>query len=59
MADPGIALMFNSWIILLWPVLLYPIWSLLVRKEEMMMTEVFGEEYTRYAARTGRFFPRF
>jgi len=54
----GIALMFNSWIILPLPVLLYPINSLLVRKEEDMMTAVFGEEYTRYAARTGRLLPR-
>ena len=28
-------------------------------KEEEMMTTVFGEEYNRYAARTGRLFPRF
>jgi protein-S-isoprenylcysteine O-methyltransferase Ste14 len=55
----GVCLMFNSWILLLSPVLQYIILSLLVRKEEMMMTAVFGEEYGRYAARTGRFFPRF
>lgn len=55
----GISLMFNSWIILLFPILLYPIYSILVRKEEMMMTAVFGEEYKRYAAHTGRLFPRF
>ncbi len=58
-ADPGVALMFNSWIILLWPVLLYPVWSVLVRNEEALMTAIFGEEYRRYAARTGRLFPRF
>jgi protein-S-isoprenylcysteine O-methyltransferase Ste14 len=58
LADPGIALMFNSWIMLLWPLLLYPMWSLLVRREEKMMAGVFGDEYTRYAARTGRFLPR-
>jgi protein-S-isoprenylcysteine O-methyltransferase Ste14 len=55
----GIALIFNSWIILLLPVLAYAVNSVLVRREEKMMTEVFGEEYRRYAARTGRFFPRF
>lgn len=54
----GISLIFNSWIMLLAPLLQYPILSLLVRKEEVMMAAVFGEEYTRYAACTGRLFPR-
>ena len=54
---PGIALMLNSWILLLWPVLVYPVWSVLVPKEEKIMTEIFGEEYRSYAARTGRLFP--
>lgn len=54
----GVSLMFNSWIILLHPVIAYPILILLVRKEEKMMTAVFGEEYQRYAAQTGRLFPR-
>jgi protein-S-isoprenylcysteine O-methyltransferase Ste14 len=53
----GIALIFNSWIILPLPLLMYVTYSILVRKEEAMMTGVFGEEYKRYAARTGRFFP--
>jgi protein-S-isoprenylcysteine O-methyltransferase Ste14 len=55
----GVALMFNSWIILLWPILSCSVLCILVRKEEVMMTEVFGEEYKRYAGQTGRFFPRF
>jgi protein-S-isoprenylcysteine O-methyltransferase Ste14 len=55
----GISLMFNSWIVLLWPILAYIVSSLLVRKEETMMTAVFGEDYRRYAAHTGRLFPRF
>jgi protein-S-isoprenylcysteine O-methyltransferase Ste14 len=55
----GVSLMFNSWIVLLLPVLMYVAYSILVRKEEAMMTAVFGEEYQRYAARTGRLFPRF
>ena len=54
----GIALMFNSWIMLLLPVFLYVTYFLLVRKEETMMKTVFGEEYERYAARTGRLLPR-
>jgi protein-S-isoprenylcysteine O-methyltransferase Ste14 len=55
---PGISLMFNSWIMLLAPPLQYSILFVLVRKEESMMAAVFGEEYARYAARTGRLFPR-
>jgi protein-S-isoprenylcysteine O-methyltransferase Ste14 len=55
----GIALMFNSWIILPLPILLYPVYSFLARKEETLMTAVFGEEYQRYAAHTSRLFPRF
>jgi protein-S-isoprenylcysteine O-methyltransferase Ste14 len=58
LAAPGIALALNSWIILLLPILLYPIWSILVQKEEKMMTAIFGEEYKPYASRTGRFLPR-
>jgi protein-S-isoprenylcysteine O-methyltransferase Ste14 len=54
---PGVALVLNSWILLLWPVISYPVWAALVQKEEKLMTEIFGERYTVYAARTGRFFP--
>ncbi len=54
----GMSLMFNSWIILLQPVIACPVLSLLVRREENMMTGVFGQEYQRYAAQTGRLFPR-
>jgi protein-S-isoprenylcysteine O-methyltransferase Ste14 len=54
----GISLMLNSWIILLSPVLQYLVTSILVRKEEAIMAAVFGEDYRRYAARTGRLFPR-
>jgi protein-S-isoprenylcysteine O-methyltransferase Ste14 len=54
----GIALIFNSWIILLLPVLAYAVNSRLVRKEEKIMMEFFGESYRRYAAMTGRLFPR-
>ena len=54
----GISLMFNAWILLLQPLLLFAVFFILARKEEKMMLEVFGEEYERYAARTGRLFPR-
>jgi protein-S-isoprenylcysteine O-methyltransferase Ste14 len=59
LADVGVVLILNSWIILLWPILVYPIWSFLVRKEEKLMESVFGEAYRTYASHTGRFLPRF
>jgi protein-S-isoprenylcysteine O-methyltransferase Ste14 len=55
----GICLLFNSWIMLFLPLFLYTINYFLVRSEEKMMLSVFGEEYRRYAANTGRLFPRF
>ena len=58
LAVAGISLMCNSWIILLWPLFLFSVYSLLVRKEEAMMASIFGEEYRRYAAQTARLFPR-
>lgn len=57
-AGLGASLLFNSWILLLWPFLIYPLWSLLVRREEKTMAYFFGKEYERYAARTGRLFPK-
>ena len=58
LASLGVSLLFNSWLILLWPVIMYVVYSILVRKEESIMTAVFGEEYRRYASQTGRLFPR-
>jgi protein-S-isoprenylcysteine O-methyltransferase Ste14 len=55
----GISLILNSWIILPLPLFAYAVNSMLVGQEEKMMDAVFGEEYQRYAARTGRLFPRF
>ena len=54
----GIALLLNSWILLLWVAALHPIWHLLVTKEEKLMAGNFGDDYVAYKARTGRFFPR-
>ena len=54
----GVILYLNSWIFLSWLVLVHPIWHRLVRKEETVMLENFGDEYREYAIRTGRFVPR-
>ena len=55
---PSIALYFNSWIILLFAILLHPVWHQLVIREEKVMLGKFQNKYRVYAARTGRFFPR-
>lgn len=55
----GLALTLNSWVILLWSVILHPIWHLLVVKEEKMAEDVFGDQYRKYFSQRGRFIPRF
>jgi len=58
LGSTGVALVLNSWIMLFGPFILYFFYSILVRREEKMMAAVFGDEYERYALRTGRLFPR-
>ncbi len=54
----GLVLYLNSWIFLLWLAILHAMWHQLVKVEETMMRDVFGDEYQTYAAHTGRFVPR-
>ena len=55
---PGAALYLGSWVLLAWALSLHPVWHRLVIREEKVMVGSFGDEYRRYAARTGRFVPR-
>jgi len=55
---PGIALYLNSWFYLFWVVSLHLLWHKLVKKEETIMINGFGDIYKDYARRTGRFFPK-
>jgi protein-S-isoprenylcysteine O-methyltransferase Ste14 len=55
---PGVVLILNRWVGVLWLAALHPLWHGLVRREEHTMEGLFGEAYRRYAARTGRFLPR-
>jgi len=54
----GLAVYLNGYIYILWAVLLHPIWAYLVRPEEELMIEIFGEAYIEYKSKTGRFVPR-
>jgi protein-S-isoprenylcysteine O-methyltransferase Ste14 len=54
----GLALFLNSYIYLLWAVILHPVWHLLVHHEERLMVDIFGQSYVEYQRRTGRFLPR-
>lgn len=55
---PGVALCLNSWVYLVWALVLHPLWHNLVGREEKTMEAVFGNEYRDYASRTGRFILR-
>ena len=55
---PGVALYLNSWFYLFWVLLLHLLWHKLVKEEERIMTDTFGDIYKNYALRTGRFFPK-
>jgi protein-S-isoprenylcysteine O-methyltransferase Ste14 len=54
----GLVIWLNSYVFVLWALLLHPIWHYLVRDEEQMMIDIFGETYIEYQKKTGRFFPR-
>lgn len=55
---PGLALYLNSWLYLIWIFILHLIWHGLVKKEERIMLDLFGNSYKEYAKKTGRFFPK-
>jgi len=56
--DFGLAVYLNSYIFILWAIILHPIWHRLVRSEEKLMISIFGQSYVEYQRTTGRFFPR-
>jgi protein-S-isoprenylcysteine O-methyltransferase Ste14 len=54
----GLAVYLNSFIYILWALLLHPIWHFVIRYEEKLMIDIFGEQYREYQKITGRFFPK-
>lgn len=55
----GLAFYLNSYIYILWAVLLHPIWHFIVKDEENLMINIFKDEYIQYQRKTGRFLPKF
>ena len=54
----GAAFLLNSWIYIVWAMLLHPVWHRLVAKEELLMVELFANDYIDYTGHVGRFIPR-
>ena len=56
--NPALAVALDHPAYLVWALALHPLWHRLIQPEERLMLGQFGDEYRRYAARTGRFLPR-
>lgn len=56
---PGVVLILNSWIYLVWLLAVQILFNRLVLREEETMGRLFGDAYRTYASQTGRFLPRF
>lgn len=54
----GVSLLTANLLVIGFAVLLIIPFPFIARKEEQMLLETFGEEYSEYMKRTGRFFPR-
>ncbi len=54
----GVSLLTANFMVLGFALLVIIPFPFLARKEEQMLLETFGEEYTEYMRRTGRFLPR-
>lgn len=54
----GVSLVTANILIVGFAILLIIPFTFVVRKEEQMLLDTFGEDYTEYMQRTGRFFPR-
>lgn len=58
MLSLSMAMMASNLLVLFFAVLVILPFPWIVREEERMLLETFGEEYREYMRRTGRFFPR-
>ena len=55
---PGFALLTQSWLFLLTPLVTYAAFKIFIHKEEDYLTARYGDAYLDYKARTGQIFPR-
>jgi len=56
--DFGLAAYLDHWIYVFWALAQFPLWHANVAGEERLMHKKFGAAYAAYAARTGRFAPK-
>ncbi len=56
--SPGIACIFNSWILFFIPILHYIIFRVLIKQEENYCLEKFGEKYAHYKKSVHAIFPK-
>lgn len=54
----GLAIYLNSYVFVLWALILHPVWHYVIRYEERLMIETFGNQYSEYQKKTGRFMPK-
>lgn len=55
----GLGGFMDGWVFLFWAILQYPLWHLNIAGEERLMHQYFGQDYSDYCRKTGRFLPRF
>jgi protein-S-isoprenylcysteine O-methyltransferase Ste14 len=55
----GITLVSTNWILLVILLISIVVWSSIIRKEEQMLVEYFGELYKTYMQKTGSLLPKF
>ena len=55
---PGIAFLFNSWILFFIPITYYLIFRILIKEEEDYCLNKFGEKYTHYKKKVFAIFPK-
>jgi len=56
---PGIILIFDSWILLTIPIIMYIIFRILIKQEESFLQSKFGETYVDYKNKVTLLFPMF
>ena len=55
----GVSLVTANILVIGFAILMIPPFHYVAKKEELMLLDTFGDEYSEYMKKTGRFFPRF